>query len=260
MLVDSHCHLDFPEFSAELDAVVGRARDAGVKTCVSIGTTLERFPNVLRVAERFDNVWCSVGIHPHEAQKEFLGDASPLLEHTGHKKVAGIGETGLDYYYEHSPREQQQGNFRTHIEAARQTGLPLIVHTRDAEDDTIAILREEMAKGPFTGLVHCFTGTQRLADAALELGLFISVSGIATFKKSDALRAVLARVPLDRLLVETDAPYLAPAPHRGKRNEPAFVVNTAAALAEVKGVSPDEIAAATTDNFFRLFTRAQRPG
>ena len=256
MLVDSHCHLDFPEFAPELDRVVARARDAGVTACVTIGTTLEKFPDVLEVARRFDNVWCSVGIHPHEAEKELLDDASPLLERAADSKVVGIGETGLDYYYEHSPREQQKRNFHTHIAAARETGLPLIVHTRDAEDDTIAILSDEMAKGRFTGLIHCFTGSQRLADAALELGFFISVSGIATFKKSDALRAVIATVPLERLLVETDAPYLAPMPYRGKRNEPAFVVNTAKVLAELKRVSADEIAAATTANFFRLFTRA----
>ncbi|MGH6877779.1 MAG: TatD family hydrolase, partial [Rhizomicrobium sp.] len=226
---------------------------------VSIGTTLEKFPNVLQVAERFENVWCSVGIHPHEAEKELLADASPLLEHAANPKVVGIGETGLDYYYEHSPRAQQQANFRAHIAAARTLGLPLIVHTRDAEDDTIAILGEEMGQGAFTGLIHCFTGTQRLADAALALGLYISTSGIATFKKSDALRDVLGRVPLKRLLVETDAPYLAPMPHRGKRNEPAFVVHTASMLAGLKGVSAAELARATTDNFFRLFTRAMRP-
>jgi len=259
MLVDSHCHLDFPEFASELDAVVNRAREAGVKTCVSIGTTLEKFPHVLAVAERFENVWCSVGIHPHEAEKELLENPEPLLERAANPKVVGIGETGLDYYYEHSPRDEQKQNFRAHIKAARQTGLPLIVHTRDAEDDTIAILREEMRAGAFTGLIHCFTGTQALADAALELGFCISVSGIATFKKSDELRSVIATVPLDRLLVETDAPYLAPMPHRGKRNEPAFVVNTAAVLAQVKSVSPDDIATATTDNFFRLFTRAKPP-
>ncbi len=259
MLVDSHCHLDFPEFAPELDAVVARAGEAGVKSLVSIGTTLEKFPNVLKVAERFENVWCSVGIHPHEAKVETLESAAPLLERAANTKVVGIGETGLDYYYEHSPRDLQTGNFRAHIDAARKTGLPLIVHTRDAEDDTIAILREEMGKGAFTGLIHCFTGTQALADAALELGMFISVSGIATFKRSDELRSVLRSVPLERLLVETDAPYLAPMPHRGKRNEPAFVVNTANVLAELKGVAAEELARATTDNFFRLFTRAKRP-
>jgi len=173
--------------------------------------------------------------------------------------VVGIGETGLDYYYEHSPRIPQQKNFRSHIAAARQTGLPVIVHTRDADDDTIDILRDEMGKGRFTGLIHCFTGTQKLADAALELGLYISVSGIATFKNSTALRDVIKTVPLERLLVETDAPFLAPVPYRGKTNEPAFVVHTARMLAELKGVSENELAAATTDNFFSLFSKVQRP-
>ncbi|HEX3943636.1 MAG TPA: TatD family hydrolase [Rhizomicrobium sp.] len=259
MLVDSHCHLDFPEFAPELDAVLRRAREADVQVCVSIGTTLAKFPQVLAVAEQFDNVYCSVGIHPHEAKVEPLEDAAPLIEQAKNAKVVGIGETGLDYYYAHSPRETQISNFRAHIAAARELKLPLIVHTRDAEDDTIAILEEEMGQGAFTGLIHCFTGTQRLADAALALGFCISASGIATFKKSEALREVLKTVPLDRLLVETDAPYLAPQPFRGKRNEPAFVKHTAATLAELKGVSFPELAAATTDNFFRLFTRTERP-
>lgn len=259
MLIDSHCHLDFPEFAPELDAVVARARAAGVATCVSIGTTLAKFPNVRAVAERFDDVWCSVGIHPHEAEKELLETPQPLLDAASHPKVVGIGETGLDYYYEHSPRPQQIANFRHHIAAARELKLPVIVHTRDADDDTIDVLQSEMAAAPFTGLIHCFTGTQRLADASLELGLSISVSGIATFKKSHELRAVLKTVPLDRLLVETDAPYLAPQPHRGKRNEPAFVAHTAAVLAEVKGVSAGALAALTTENFFRLFTKVERP-
>ena len=258
MLVDSHCHLDFPEFAPELDAVVQRARDAGVSVCVTIGTTLAKFPNVLGVAERFDNVWCSVGVHPHEGDSEPT-NAAALIERARHPKVVGIGETGLDFYYNHSPREPQIANFREHIAAARELQLPVIVHTRNADPETVAILRDEMGKGAFTGLIHCFTGTQMLADAALELGMFISVSGIATFKKSDELRAVLNTVPLDRLLVETDAPYLAPMPYRGKRNEPAFVKNTAIMLAELKGVSFDALAEATTDNFFRLFTKARRP-
>lgn len=226
---------------------------------VSIGTELARFPGVKAVAERFDNVWCSVGVHPHESAKEPQDGASSLIGHAAHPKVVGIGETGLDYFYEHSPRDPQRANFRAHIAAARLTRLPLIVHTRDADDDTIEILTDEMEKGAFTGLIHCFTGTQRLADAALELGLYISVSGIATFKKSDALRDVLRTVPLDRLLVETDAPYLAPMPHRGKTNEPSFVVHTAAMLAELKSVTNAELASATTDNFFRLFSKAARP-
>lgn len=259
MLVDSHCHLDFPEFAAELDAVVQRARDVGVKTCVSIGTTLEKFPGVLAVTERFDDVWCSVGIHPHEAEPELISGPEPLIERAQHTKVVGIGETGLDFHYNHSPREPQIANFRAHIAAARELKLPVIVHTRNADPETVEILRDEVGKGAFAGLIHCFTGTQMLADAALDMGFCISVSGIATFKKSDELRAVLKTVPLDRLLVETDAPYLAPMPYRSKRNEPSFVVNTAAMLAELKGVSADELANATTDNFFRLFTKAERP-
>jgi TatD DNase family protein len=259
MLVDSHCHLDFPEFAPELDAVVARAKAAGVGVCVTIGTTLAKFPQVRAVAERFDNVWCSVGVHPHEAKDELLESPAPLIAAAKHPRVVGIGETGLDYYYEHSPRPQQIANFRAHIEAARATNLPVIVHTRDADDDTIAVLQDEMKAKPFTGLIHCFTGTQRLADAALELGMSISVSGIATFKKSGELRAVIKTVPLDRVLVETDAPFLAPMPFRGKRNEPAFVVNTAAMLADLKGVSAEDLATATTENFFRLFPKVERP-
>lgn len=259
MLVDSHCHLDFPEFAPELDAVMERARAAGVKTCVSIGTTMAKFPQVRAVAERFSDVWCSVGVHPHEAKGELLNDPVPLIEAAKHPKVVGIGECGLDYYYEHSPREEQRANFRTHIAASRETKLPLIVHTRDADDETIDILREETGKGAFPGLIHCFTGTQALADAAVEIGFCVSVSGIATFKNSQALRDVIKTVPLDRLLVETDAPFLAPVPYRGKRNEPAFVASTAAMLAELKGVTKDEIARITSDNFFRLFSKVQRP-
>lgn len=259
MLVDSHCHLDFPDYAGDVDGVVARARTAGVGLCLSIGTELSRFPGVRAVAEKFPDVWCSVGVHPHEAQKELLEGPGPLLAETSHPKVAGIGETGLDYFYEHSPRAAQAANFRAHIAAARQAKLPLIVHSRAADDDTIAILKEEMEKGQFTGLIHCFTGTQQLADAALALGLYISVSGIATFKKSGSLRDVIKTVPLDRLLVETDAPFLAPMPHRGKTNEPAFVVHTAAMLAGLKTVSEEALADATTDNFFRLFTKITRP-
>lgn len=259
MLVDSHCHLDFPDYVGQVDAVLARARAADVGVCVSIGTELKRFAQVKAVAERYSDVWCSVGVHPHESEKELLGDESLLMNEASHPKVVGIGETGLDYYYEHSARAPQQKNFRVHIEAARRTQLPVIVHTRDAEDDTIAILREEMNKGAFTGLIHCFTGTQKLAHAALDLGFYISVSGIVTFKNSTALREVIKIVPLDRLLVETDAPFLAPVPYRGKTNEPAFIVHTANLLAELKGVTQAKIAASTTDNFFRLFSKVQHP-
>ena len=258
MLVDSHCHLDFPDYAGDVDGVVMRARAAGVGVCLSIGTELSRFAGVRAVAEKFPDVWCSVGVHPHEAEKELLADAAPLLAEISHPKVVGIGETGLDYYYAHSPRAEQIANFRAHIAAARQSALPLIVHTRDADDDTIGVLEDEMGKGAFSGLIHCFTGTQRLADAALAMGFYISVSGIATFKNSGALRDVIKTVPLDRLLVETDAPYLAPVPRRGKTNEPAFVAHTAAKVAELKGVSLAALEAATTDNFFRLFTKAER--
>jgi len=230
-----------------------------VKTCVTIGTSLKKFPNVRAVAERFDDVWCTVGVHPHEAQHELITHLETLIIATTHPKVVGIGETGLDYFYEHSPRDQQIHNFIAHINAARAAAVPVIVHTRDADDDTIRILEEEMTRQPFTGLIHCFTGTQRLADAALALGMSISVSGIATFKKSEELRAVIKTVPLDRLLVETDAPFLSPQPLRGKRNEPSFVTHTAAMLATLKGVSNEEIARVTTENFFRLFSKVQRP-
>ena len=258
MLVDSHCHLDFPEFTPELEAVLARARQSGVGHFLTIGTQLQRFAGVRRVAESASDIHCTVGVHPHEAAVEPLSGPDVLLKESLHEKVVGFGETGLDYYYNHSPREAQIRNFRAHIAAARQAKLPLVVHTRDAEDDTIAILTEEQEKDPITGVIHCFTGTARLAGAALELGFHISVSGIATFKKSDSLRATLKEVPLNRLLVETDAPYLAPQPARGKRNEPAFMVHTAAMLAELKGVSAEEMANATTENFFRLFSKAKR--
>ena len=259
MLVDSHCHLDFPELAIQADDVVARARVAGVGVMVTIGTELAKFDGVKAAAERFANVWCSVGTHPHESASEQVTDPAPLLAHTDHPKVVAIGETGLDYYYEHSPRPPQIESFRAHIAASRITQLPLIVHTRDADDDTIAVLENEMGKGAFPGLIHCFTGTQRLANAALALGFSISVSGIATFKNSSALRDVIRTVPLDRLLVETDSPYLAPVPHRGKTNEPSFVVHTAAMLADLKGIRPSELADITTENFFRLFTKVQRP-
>ncbi|BAE51251.1 TatD family hydrolase [Paramagnetospirillum magneticum] len=259
MLVDSHCHLDFPDFADDLDGVVGRAGAAGVGVLLTIGTHVTRYDQVVKVAERFDNVWATVGIHPHEAGVEPYADLDTLLRLAEHPKVVAFGETGLDYYYDKSPREQQRHSFRIHIEAARRTGLPVIVHTRDADDDTAAILAEEMGKGAFTGLIHCFSSRPDFAEKAVKLGLFISASGIMTFKTADILRDTLAGVPLDRLLVETDAPYLAPIPFRGKRNEPAYVAHTAARLAEVKGVTMAEMETATTDNFHRLFKKVARP-
>lgn len=258
MLIDSHCHLDFPEFSTELDAVVARARDAGVGAMVTIGTSLARFPGVRAVAERFPHVYCTVGVHPHEADREQTA-TDALVGHAAHPKVVGIGETGLDYYYEHSARSAQAANFRAHIAAARETGLPLIVHARDADEDVATMLRDEMGNGAYTGLIHCFSSGPALARPALDLGLYISISGIVTFKAAEELRRTVADIPVDRLLVETDAPYLSPAPNRGRRNEPSFVVHTAAQVAALKHLAAEELAARTTENFFRLFTRAQRP-
>ncbi len=259
MLVDSHCHLDFPDFAADLDDVVARAEQAGVGTMLTIGTSLAAFPGVLAVAERFPNVWCSVGIHPHEAGAEAGVDAARLIEMARHPKVVGIGETGLDYFYEHSPRDAQAENFRAHIEAARITGLPLIVHSRDADADTARMLTEEAGKGAFPGLIHCFTSGVDLARTALGLGLYISFSGIVTFKSASDLRETAKIVPEDRILVETDAPFLAPIPHRGKRNEPSFVARTAALVADTRGENLSEFTLRTTDNFFNLFTKVARP-
>jgi TatD DNase family protein len=259
MLVDSHCHLDFPELSADLPGVLARAREAGVGTMLTIGTRLDRFAGVRAIAEQHENVWCTVGIHPHEAAAEPIDDPRRLLEHASHPRVVGIGEAGLDYFYEHSPRNEQIRNFRAHIEASRECGLPLVVHARDADDDLCAILKEEHDKGAFPGLIHCFSSTRKLAETALSLGMYISISGIVTFKKADDLRATVADVPLDRLLVETDSPYLAPIPHRGARNEPSFVTHTAKAVAKIKQVDPDRLQAATTDNLFRLFSKVKRP-
>ncbi|AGK57779.1 hydrolase, TatD family protein [Hyphomicrobium denitrificans 1NES1] len=258
MLVDHHCHLDFPEFAPELDQVVARAREAGVGTMVTISTRIRQFDKVLAVAERFNNVYCSVGTHPHNAHEELDIPLEKLIDLTRHPKVVAVGEAGLDYYYKHSTPDAQAEGFRRHIAAARETGLPLEIHTRDADDDTIAILEDEHAKGAFPAVLHCFTGGRELAMRALELGLYVSFSGVITFKKNDALREIARDVPLDRLLVETDAPFLAPDPFRGKRNEPSYVVRTAAALATVKGISNEELARATTDNFFRLYNKAKR--
>ena len=259
MLVDSHCHLDFKDFADELDDVVARAGEAGVGTMVTISTHLSKFDQVRDVAERFDNVWCTVGVHPHHAGEEGQDTPDTLVDLAGDANVVGIGESGLDYYYDRSPRDRQQASFRAHIAAARQTGLPLVVHARDADDDCADILREEMEKGAFTGVMHCFSSGRGLAEAALDLGMYISFSGILTFKTAEELREIAKDVPQDRILVETDAPFLAPVPNRGKRNEPAFVAHTADVLAEVRGTDRESLDAATTDNFFRLFSRAERP-
>jgi TatD DNase family protein len=259
MLVDSHCHLDFPDFASELDEVIRRAQAAGVGRIVTISTRVKRFNAVRAIAERYENVYCSVGTHPHNAAEELDVTAEDLVRLSGHPKVVAIGEAGLDYHYEHSPREAQAKGFQTHIEAARATGLPLVIHARDADDEMAAILEEEIGKGAFPFILHCFSSGAALAELGVRLGGYVSFSGILTFKNSAELREIASRVPHDRLLVETDAPYLAPTPHRGKRNEPAYVAYTAAVLAEAVGMDASELAAVTTENVFRLFTKMPRP-
>ncbi|HMK71543.1 MAG TPA: TatD family hydrolase [Xanthobacteraceae bacterium] len=258
MLIDSHCHLDFPDFATELDAVVARARAAGIARAVTISTRVRRHAEVLAIAERYPDVFCSVGTHPHYAHEELDVSANDLIARTRHPKVVALGEAGLDYHYDNSPREAQDRGFRTHIAAARATGLPLVIHTREADADTVRILEEEAGQGAFPAVLHCFTGGRELAHRAVALGLFVSFTGILTFKNSATLRAIAAELPADRILVETDAPFLAPGRLRGKRNEPAYVVEIAKALAECRGVSFDEIARQTSDNFFRLFSKVPR--
>jgi TatD DNase family protein len=259
MLIDSHCHLDFPDFADELDAVVDRARAAGIDRMVTISTRVRRQGDLLAIAERFPDVYCSVGTHPHYAHEELDIGAAELVARTGNPKVVAIGEAGLDYHYDNSPRDAQERGFRAHIAAARDTGLPLVIHSRDADDDMARILEEETGKGVFPAVLHCFTGGPDLARRAIALGHFISFTGILTFKNSSALRTIAAGLPADRILVETDSPYLAPGRHRGKRNEPAYVIETANVLAEVRGVSFDDIARQTSENFFRLFAKVPRP-
>jgi TatD DNase family protein len=259
MLIDSHCHLDFPDFAEELDAVVLRAREAGIARLVTISTRVARHAQVLAIAERFAEVYCSVGTHPHYAHEELDITAADLVARAGHPKVVALGEAGLDYHYDRSPRDAQAQGFRTHIAAARETGLPLVIHSRQADADTARILEEETGKGAFPAVLHCFTGGRDLAQRAIALGLFISFTGILTFKNSAELRVIAAELPADRILVETDAPYLAPLPFRGKRNEPSYVVETAKVLAETRSVSLDAIARTTSENFFRLFRKVPRP-
>jgi len=255
MLVDSHCHLDFPDFATELDAVVARARAAGVGRMVSISTRVRKNSQLVAIAEQFPDVFCSVGTHPHHVDEETDIDAKTLIALSRHQKIVAIGEAGLDYHYDTGPRESQAKSFRQHIAAARETGLPLVIHARDCDADMAAILREETGKGAFKAVLHCFTGGRDLALTAVELGHYVSFTGILTFKNSAALRAIAAELPADRVLVETDSPYLAPVPYRGKRCEPAYVLETAKVLAETRGASLDEIARQTTANFFRLFDK-----
>lgn len=259
MLVDSHCHLDFPDFAEERAAIVARAKAAGVERMVTISTRVKRFAEILEIAEQFDEVYCSVGTHPHNAAEELDVTTADLVKLAAHPKVVAIGEAGLDYFYDHAPRQAQAQGLRVHIAAARETGLPLVIHARNADDDMAAMLEEETGKGAFPFILHCFSSGAELARTGVKLGGYVSFSGILTFKNSAELREIAKDVPRDRLLVETDAPYLAPIPHRGKRNEPALVANTAAVLAETIGVGAKEIAAITTANFFRLFTKMPKP-
>ena len=259
MLVDSHCHLDFPDFAEELDDVVARAEAAGLGRMVTICTRVRKFPQVLEVAERFENVFCSVGTHPHNAHEELDVTPQEIIKLSQHEKVVAIGEAGLDYFYQKDHAIAQAQGLRNHIAVARDTQLPLVIHSRDADEDMISILNEETEQGAFPFVLHCFSSGRALAEAGVKLGGYVSLSGILTFKNSQEIRDIAADVPMDRLLVETDAPYLAPMPYRGKRNEPSYVVETAKVLAETKGVSVDEIWQATTDNFFRLFNKVPDP-
>jgi len=259
MLVDSHCHLDFEDFAADRDAAIARARAAGLSRIITISTRTESFASLSQLADSHEDVFCTVGTHPHNAHEEADVSFEQLTHLARHPKCVGIGEAGLDYHYDRTPRDIAAKVFRAHIAAARKSGLPLVIHARDADEDIAAILRDEMAKGAFTGVLHCFSSSAWLAEAGLSLGLYVSFSGILTFKNAHELRDIARRVPMDRLLVETDAPYLAPVPFRGQRNEPAFVAATAQKLAEVKGVALETIAAETTANALRLFAKMPAP-
>jgi TatD DNase family protein len=256
MIVDSHCHLDYPGLAEDEAGAIERAKATGVGAMVHIAAKRSGWPVGIALAERRREVFCAVGVHPHEAGKEGLDDPRPLLELASHPRVIAIGESGLDYFYDLSPRDRQAASFRTHIRAARATRLPLIVHTRDADDATMDLLEAEMREGQFTGVIHCYSSSRRLAERAVAIGMYLGIGGILTFRKSDELRAVVRDLPLDRLLVETDAPYLAPEPMRGRTNEPAYTAHVARRLAEVRGLPLAEIEQATTANFRRLFTKA----
>src|SRR6201990_2453171 len=259
MLIDSHCHLDFPDFAGDLDAIVARAADAGIGRIVTISTRVRRLAEPIAIAERFPNVYCSVGTHPHHADEKEEISPDERVALTGHPKVVALGEAGLDYFYDNGSPQAQARGFRAHIAAARAAGLPLGIHSRGAEDYCRTILKDEAAKGPFRAVLHCYTGGRELAMKAIELGLSISFTGILTFKNTQSLRDIAAEVPADRIMVETDAPYLAPGKFRGKRNEPAYVVEVAKVLAETRGVSLEEISRQTHENFFRFFSKVTAP-
>ncbi len=256
MLVDSHCHLDFPDLQTRLPSILEAARSAGIGRLVTISTHVARYETYKALAEAYDEIFFSIGTHPHNAAEEPDVPVERLVELSAHPRCIAIGEAGLDYHYDNSPRDVQRKVFRTHIEAARETGLPLVIHAREADEDMIEILSDEMGRGRFGAVLHCFSSGEELARVGVELGLYVSFSGILTFRNSDAIRRIAASVPRDRLLVETDAPYLAPVPYRGKTNEPAYVAHTARVLAAVVGGAEADIARMTTDNFYRLFSKA----
>lgn len=259
MLVDSHCHLDFPQFAEDFPAVIERAREADVRVMQTISTRLSTFDSIHAIAKDHEGVFCSVGVHPHNAGEDILDSPEPLLKHADAPDVIGIGEAGLDYFYDKSPRDLQAQGFRAHIRAAQESGLPLIVHTRDADEDTLAIMEEGLAQAPYRAVIHCYSSSEWLGLRAIELGFYIGIGGILTFKNSTALRDTMKRMPRDRLILETDAPYLAPVPRRGKTNEPSYIPHIARMVAQELELGMDEVAKLTTDNFFRLFDKAVRP-
>lgn len=259
MLVDSHCHLNYNGLAEDVDNVIERGRAAGIGTFLTINTKLREYDDIIALVDRFPDVYGTVGIHPHETENEPDIAVEALTEKTQHPRIVGLGETGLDYFYDNAPREAQKISFRAHLAAARKTGLPVVVHSRDAESDTLEIMKDELEKGPYSAVIHCFTGSLGFMKEMVALGFYISLSGIVTFKKAHDLQETARQIPPDRLLVETDAPFLAPVPHRGKTCEPAYVADTARFVADLRGLSHDTLADVTTDNFFRLFNKAKRP-
>ena len=255
-IIDSHCHLDF--LDEDRGAIIKRAEEVGVENMVTIGTSLKTAKKIIEIAEENTNVWCTVGIHPHESEKELSPENPQKLEIlSSHPKVIGLGETGLDFYYNNSNKEAQIKSFKHHIKVARKTGLPIVVHTRSADKETASLLKEASKDGKISGLIHCFSASRKLAESALEIGFYISIAGIVTFKNADSLREVVKDIPNERLLVETDSPYLAPAPMRGKKNEPSFLIHTVNKIATLKNISPQKVAEITTNNFFELFQKAK---
>ena len=259
MIVDSHCHLNYGTLTEDMDGVLERAQQAGVGTMLAINARLKEFDEVRLIAEAHDHIWATVGSHPHDAEDEWGITAEELIEKSKHPKVVGIGETGLDYFYEHAPRDKQKQNFIAHIEASRETGLPLIVHARDADEDCAKIMREEMEKGEYPAVIHCFTASEEFARQSLDIGCYISISGIVTFKSAKDLQEAVKIIPLEKMLIETDSPFLAPVPMRGKPCEPSYVKHNAEFLANHLDVSFEKLAKVTTDNFFDLFSKTERP-